>query len=97
MDDSIKSLYFFSFLLVMVIFGILFVLKKRKEKYYSDPHNKKDLYGDKVDPIAEAEVHLAYGNTKKAINVLEKYLLKYPDDMAVTLLLNKTKNNYGKK
>ena len=38
---------------------------------------------DTIDPIAEAEVYLAYERNEQAIEVLEKHLRSSPNDAAV--------------
>lgn len=35
--------------------------------------------GVKADPLAEAEVYAAYGQTKRAIEILEKAVCAYPE------------------
>lgn len=43
----------------------------------------------KTDPRADAEVYLAFGDKKKAVDILNKYLLENPDDPKAISLLNK--------
>ncbi|MDP3608327.1 MAG: hypothetical protein Q8R74_04560 [Methylophilus sp.] len=39
----------------------------------------KSQGGSSADPLAEAEVYLAYGRKKQAIEILEKAKLEYPN------------------
>jgi Tfp pilus assembly protein FimV len=56
------------FLFIGLAAAILFVLLKTENKSGID-----------ADPIDEAEVYLAYGRKKQAIEILEKAKLAYPN------------------
>lgn len=69
------------------ILGILFIgmIIWRHVKY---PIRK----GYKADPLAEAEVYIAYGQTKRAIKILEKAQLADPSRQELTKKLNTLKD-----
>ena len=71
------------FILGLVIAVALFVIISRRNESVSNKENG--------NPLAEAEVYLAYGRNKKAIKILEKYLSSNPDDAEAMELLNKAR------
>ncbi len=64
-------------LIIVIAVVILFVYLKSKNQDASP-----------VDPIAEAEVYLAYGRKSQAIDILEKAKLAYPDRADIQAKLN---------
>lgn len=73
----------FIFIIVAVILISLGIFKSRG--------NESSSKTNKADPRAEAEVYIAYGRNKKAIEILENYLVANPDDMTAITLLKKAK------
>ncbi len=48
----------------------------------------KSQGGSSADPLAEAEVYLAYGRKKQAIEILEKAKLEYPNRTDIQVKLD---------
>jgi Tfp pilus assembly protein FimV len=48
----------------------------------------KDKNSGPADPLAEAEVYLAYGQRAKAIDILQKARVTHPDRADITMKLN---------
>jgi len=48
---------------------------------------------DDSSPLEEAEVYIAYGLNKQAINLLEKYLKEHPSDKTALEMLKKAQSN----
>jgi Tfp pilus assembly protein FimV len=46
-----------------------------------------------ADPLAEAEVYLAYGQRAKAIDMLQKARVTHPDRADITMKLNELRAN----
>ena len=72
-------------LLGLVIGVLLFVITSRRKE--------RPEMGEHATPLAEAEVHIAYGNYKKAIKILEKHLAANPHDEEAHDLLNKARSS----
>ena len=71
------------FIIGLVIAVALFVIISRRKESIDNKEN--------VDPLAEAEVYIAYGKNKKAIKIIERHLLSHPDDAKAMELLNKAR------
>ncbi len=48
---------------------------------------------DDSSPLEEAEVYIAYGLNKQAINLLEKYLKEHPSNKTALEMLKKARSN----
>lgn len=74
-------------LVIMVVFSLL--RKVWKAATYKPPKARG------IDPIAEAEVFLAYGKTSEAVRVLKDVLDEEPDNMAAKVALLRAYSNNG--
>ena len=67
---------------VLLIGVLLFLFMTSKKTQKGSPNattKKKALTDEEVDPLAEADVYLAYGRKEQAMEILEQASRKYPN------------------